>query len=331
MIHLIIALAALCRLLTPLAAQKLYAPSQAEPGQILQSFVYPISGRERIEFSLLNKQGKVVAKGEGFPYNYKEGIRAQKLDVQGQNWIGLGLLGIASNQKSGNYTLRLKLGTEIGQNKYGQTIERPLYIQSRDFPGQKIRISPKMDSILNPTDPQRIAAQRSQSQRLWSVVKRFHPEYLYFSSALLRPLEDGQGRISSPYGYVREYIYPSGKTQKSIHKGHDIAAPQGVSVLASGGGLVAMAEDRIVTGKTIMLALLPGVFLKYQHLSRILVHEGQKVVRGQLIGEVGSSGFATGSHLHLELWVASQRVDPSIYFERSLIDTGQIISMIAEN
>ena len=329
--HFIIALVALCRLLTPLAAQKLYAPDTAEPGQILQSFVYPMSGRNRIEFSLLNAQGKVVARGEGFPYNYKGGILAQQLDVQSQNWVGIGLLGVASNQKAGHYTLRLEIDAKIGQSTYGQIIERSIYIQSRDFPGQKIRINPKMNSILNPTDPQRIAAQRSQSQRLWAVVKRFRPEYLYFSGPLLRPLENGEGRTSSPYGYVREYIYPNGKTQKSIHKGYDIAAAQGVSVLASGGGLVVMAEDRIVTGKTIMLALLPGVFLKYQHLSKILVHEGEEVVRGQLLGEIGSSGFATGSHLHLELWVASQRVDPSIYFEQSLIDTAQIISMIATN
>ena len=340
MIYLMIALATLCRLITPLTAQKLYAPDIVEPGQILQGFVYPIStigssAREHIKFSLLNAQGKVVAKGEGFPYNYKEGFLAQEFDVQAQNWVGIGLLGIASSQEAGRYTLRVNISAQSGQEPYaqtiGQTIERLIYVQSRDFPGQKIRISPRMDSILNPTDPERIAAQRSQAQRLWSIIKRFRPEYLYFSAPLLRPVENGVGRISSPYGYVREYIYPDGKTQKRIHKGYDIAAPQGVSVLASGEGLVVMAEDRIVTGKTIMLALLPGIFLKYQHLSKILVDEGEKVVRGQFIGEIGSSGFATGSHLHLELWVASQRVDPSIYFERSLIDRAQIISMIAQN
>ncbi|MEM9424822.1 MAG: M23 family metallopeptidase, partial [Spirochaetota bacterium] len=112
---------------------------------------------------------------------------------------------------------------------------------------------------------------------------------------------------------------------------YDIAAPQGVQVLASGDGLVVMAEERIVTGKTVMIAVLPGIYLKYQHMSTMNVTEGSVVQKGSLIGEVGKTGFATGNHLHTELWVAARQVDPSLYFEAPLIDTNLIISMMARH
>jgi murein DD-endopeptidase MepM/ murein hydrolase activator NlpD len=56
-----------------------------------------------------------------------------------------------------------------------------------------------------------------------------------------------------------------------------------------------------------------GIVTKYGHLSRFLVHDGQKVVRGQPIAEVGNSGLATGPHLHYEVHVGGTIVDPLTY------------------
>ncbi len=310
-----------------LQSQQLYAPDRVKQGQILQSFIYPVNNLENVEFALLNAKGKVVAQSNGFLLNYERGILAKQLDGRMKDWAYIGLLGIISTQKSGNYMLRATLAKGSSRS---QLLERPIYIQKHEYPGQTIKLSQKMNDILNPKAPELIAKQRTQSNRLWAILKRKNSEDLYYSGSLIRPLKTGKGWTSAPYGYVRKYVYPNGKVVNSIHKGYDLAAPEGVKVMASGNGLVVMAEDRIVTGKTVMISLLPGVYLKYQHLSTMNVREGAIIKKGHLIGEVGKTGFANGNHLHTELWVSSQRVDPSLYFDNPLIDTNQIVSMIAE-
>ena len=311
-----------------LQAQQLYAPDRVEQGQILQSFIYPVKDLESVEFTLLNAKGKVVAQSEGFLFNYERGSLAKQLDGRSKDWAQVGLLGIISAQESGNYILRASIAKE---SSHSLLLERPIYIQRHEFPSETIKLNAEMSRILNPKDPDIVAQQRNQAKRLWAILKRSNQEDLYHSGTLLRPMEVGKGWTSSPYGYVRKYIYPGGKIVHSIHKGYDIAAPQGVQVLASGDGLIVMAEERIVTGKTVIISLLPGVYLKYQHMSIIDVTEGEVVKKGDRVGEVGKTGFAKGSHLHTELWVSAQRVDPSLYFDSPLIDTNQIISMIAEN
>jgi len=82
-----------------------------------------------------------------------------------------------------------------------------------------------------------------------------------------------------------------------------------------------MAEDRILTGLTIIIEHLPGVFSLYYHLDRLDVVPGDAVVAGDAIGTVGSTGLSTGPHLHWELRVAGAAVDPSPYLERPLVDT----------
>ena len=309
-----------------LPAQKLYAPDRVEQGRILQSFVYPLSRIESVEYTLLNAKGKVVAHSNGFLFNYERETLAKQLNGRMTDWVNVGLLGITSTLPAGNYMLRASVAKK---SSHSHLLERPVYIQEHDFPSETIKLNAQMQAILDPKDPDIIAKQRIQANRLWAIIKSDNPKDLYYSGTLLRPLEDGQGWPSSAYGYVRKYVYPGGKILNSVHKGYDLAAFQGVKVLASGDGLVVMAEDRIVTGLTAIIAVLPGVFLKYQHLSTINVNEGELVKKGDLIGEVGKTGFATGSHLHSELWVSAQRVDPSVYFEEPLIDTSQIISMIS--
>ncbi len=311
-----------------LRAQRLYAPDRVKQGKILQTFIYPVRNLEDVEFTLLDAQGKAVAYSKGFLFNHERGTLAKELDARMRDWVQVGLLGIISEQEAGNYILRATIAR--GRSR-SQLLERPVYIQNHSFPEQTIKLNKQMESILNPKDPDVIARQNMQSNRLWAILKRENPEDLFYNGPLLRPLEGGKGRASSLYGYVRKYVYPNGKVVNSVHKGYDIAAPRGVQVLASGNGLVVMAEERIITGRTVMIALLPGVFLKYQHMSSLHVREGSIVKKGDLIGEVGRSGFATGNHLHTELWVSARRVDPSLYFDEPLIDTSRIISMIGAN
>jgi murein DD-endopeptidase MepM/ murein hydrolase activator NlpD len=107
--------------------------------------------------------------------------------------------------------------------------------------------------------------------------------------------------------------------QQEVHRGLDFVAAEGKNVYATGDGTVTLVkESRIGYGNEIFIDHGYGFGSRYAHLSRILINEGQKVKRGQLIGKVGKSGRATGPHLHYEVLYENKPVNPSFYFDNSL-------------
>jgi murein DD-endopeptidase MepM/ murein hydrolase activator NlpD len=118
-------------------------------------------------------------------------------------------------------------------------------------------------------------------------------------------------RIASGYGMR---IHPIYKIMK-MHTGLDFTAPIGTEVYATGDGTVESADARLSGyGNHIVLNHGYGYQTLYGHLSRVLVRPGEKIKRGQLIGHVGNSGISSGPHLHYEVWVNGQKVDPAYYF-----------------
>ena len=115
-----------------------------------------------------------------------------------------------------------------------------------------------------------------------------------------------KSNISSPFGHRRS---PGGIGSK-YHKGLDIAFPTGTHVLACEAGKVEVAGWNGGFGKCIIISHGGGLKTVYGHLSKINVTKGQAVVRGQFIGEVGSTGNSTGPHLHLGVMVNGSYVDP---------------------
>ena len=95
------------------------------------------------------------------------------------------------------------------------------------------------------------------------------------------------------------------------HPGIDIAGDYGDPVYASGNGEVTMAEWYSGYGNYIKIEHGYGYETAYGHLSRILVRPGQQVKKGQLIGRVGSTGYSTGPHLHFEVMLNGEQVNPS--------------------
>ena len=118
-----------------------------------------------------------------------------------------------------------------------------------------------------------------------------------------------KGIISGVFGSQRIL---NGKPKRP-HYGIDIAAKKGTSVLAPIESIVRMAEkDLYYTGGTIMLDHGHGVTSVYSHLSLINVNVGDKVKKGQKIGEIGSTGRSTGPHLDWRINWFSQRLDPAL-------------------
>jgi murein DD-endopeptidase MepM/ murein hydrolase activator NlpD len=84
---------------------------------------------------------------------------------------------------------------------------------------------------------------------------------------------------------------------------------------------VVFASNRILTGNTIIIEHLPGLFSIYYHMSALDAAEGQIVEKGQVIGKVGMTGFATGPHLHWEIQSTGIAVDPDELTQSPLLDT----------
>ena len=118
-----------------------------------------------------------------------------------------------------------------------------------------------------------------------------------------------KGIISGVFGSQRIL---NGKPKRP-HYGIDIAAKKGTSVLAPIESIVRMAEkDLYYTGGTIMLDHGHGVTSVYSHLSLINVNVGDKVKKGQKIGEIGSTGRSTGPHLDWRINWFLERLDPAL-------------------
>jgi hypothetical protein len=122
-------------------------------------------------------------------------------------------------------------------------------------------------------------------------------------------------RLSSYYGYRTDPIY---KVRK-FHSGIDFSAPTGTEVYATGNGIVKeVKSSRTGYGKQIVIDHGYGYETMYAHLHKFEVKRGQKIKRGQLIGQVGNTGKSTAPHLHYEIHKNGKTINPIYYFYNDL-------------
>ena len=94
------------------------------------------------------------------------------------------------------------------------------------------------------------------------------------------------------------------------HRGIDIAAPEGTSILAAHGGTVLVSGWNDSYGNQVLLDNGAGLSTRYAHMTATAVNAGEIVTAGQVIGYVGSTGDSTGNHLHFERIENGVRIDP---------------------
>jgi murein DD-endopeptidase MepM/ murein hydrolase activator NlpD len=97
------------------------------------------------------------------------------------------------------------------------------------------------------------------------------------------------------------------------HEGIDVSAPMGAPIVAPAGGVVQRVTWETGYGNVLEIDHGDGIITKYAHCSKIVVRPGQKVKRGQIIANVGSTGLSTGPHVHYEIHVNGKVVDPLTY------------------
>lgn len=120
----------------------------------------------------------------------------------------------------------------------------------------------------------------------------------------------GVTRITSPYGYR---THPT-TGQYKLHTGIDIACGMGHDIVAAADGVVVISGNHTAYGKYISINHGGGIVTLYGHNSQLLVSVGQSVKKGQLIAKAGSTGWSTGPHLHFEVIINGQTVNPMNYF-----------------
>lgn len=120
------------------------------------------------------------------------------------------------------------------------------------------------------------------------------------SSGFTFPLPSGVWEVSCPYG-------------KGGHKGVDLRAPHGTSIMAAASGRVTLAGVYRDYGNCVIIDHGNGLSTLYAHASKLCVSVGEYVSAGEVIALVGSTGNSTGNHLHFEVYVGSDRVNPQPY------------------
>ncbi len=118
------------------------------------------------------------------------------------------------------------------------------------------------------------------------------------------------GYPSASYGYRLDPFTGI----RDFHSGIDISAPRGNKVVATADGLAVFAQSQVGYGRLVVIQHKFGLSTRYGHLSQVAVKVGQRVRKGDIIGYVGSTGRATGPHLHYEVRLNGQPMNPLLFY-----------------
>jgi murein DD-endopeptidase MepM/ murein hydrolase activator NlpD len=219
-----------------------------------------------------------------------DGLRARYqtlLDNVNQKDSQLATLQLYAKEVSLAYGIKKKLEGPADISAEGKLV--PTYAESLedyDF----LKRARTMDL---PSRPARRLARLSGTPTIWPVDGRFREPF---------------GRRIDPF---------SG--EGGFHHGVDISAPTGATVRATADGMVVFAAFMSGFGRLVVVDHGGGVQTYYAHLSKFRVSTGQSVRRGDQVGDVGSSGRVTAPHLHYELHIAGNAVNPFDYLRQASV------------
>lgn len=270
---------------------------------VLLGFVFlPISaswGQGYISRTLHHSfPGGVAVVGLGMagqaPSVHYQGQPVMVLKDSDDQWIAV--VGVGLDAEPGNQHIQVR-----GQGQ-GQQVSLPFSVGSREYKSQHIKLRNRKH--VNP-DPEQLKRYEREYKKQIEAYARFRPAGP--SNIMLdSPV---QGPLSSPFGLRRFF---NGE-ERNPHSGLDFAVASGTPVKAPADGVVTIVDDFFFNGKTIFIDHGQGLITMYCHLSVIDVPLGQTIKRGQVIGQVGATGRVTGAHLHWNVSLNGQRVDPAIF------------------
>ena len=209
------------------------------------------------------------------------------------------LIAVPPDAKTGVHTLSVI--QVVGKEKT-VVLELAYVVQKTTFTRQDLTVTEDLTEIRTDNNI------NLDNNKIGSARAKTAPMPLW-EGAFIQPVE---GRISTEFGQVR---YTNGQ-YTSRHSAIDIAAPEGTAVKAPAGGQVVFADELIVSGNTIIIDHGLWLFTTYCHMSALDVAVGDEVKAGDIIGKVGSTGYATGPHLHYAAAIKSTRFNPDFLKEQ---------------
>jgi murein DD-endopeptidase MepM/ murein hydrolase activator NlpD len=218
-------------------------------------------------------------------------VNKQKIKVSKE---GIFVFGINYNQ-TGNIVIE-----SVDQNN--KIITKTYKITKRQYKTQKI--DGLNEQMVTP-DEESLKIIKKENELIKSA-QLVNSDSTFFYSGFVKPVD---GKISGIYGSQRIL---NGKP-RSPHFGIDFAVPRGTEVKSPADGYVSLSEKSFYyTGGSIILDHGHGVSTIYAHLDEILVKKNDFVKKGQVIGKVGSTGRATGPHLHFGVNWFDTKIDPEL-------------------
>lgn len=199
------------------------------------------------------------------------------------------------NVKPGVY--QINYGVKSKGTKFTQEIEIAAY----NYHIQYLTVDPQTEQ-----ETRNDAAYAEYNKYYMPVRNQSEPDRYYTESFIL-PI---RGRLTTEFGETR---YVNEFPTSYRHLGLDIAAPEGTEVKAANRGKVVLARSLMLTGNTVMIDHGEGLFSVYHHMRNLSVKAGEIAERGQKIGEVGTTGFSTGPHLHFMISYYLMNLEPGYF------------------
>ncbi len=203
------------------------------------------------------------------------------------SYIAIGAMDI--NSKPKKYKIRIKSGNKIFWSY--------LHVKKKKFPSIHINL-PEEKVFPNEIDQLRIADEKCKMEQIWQLTTEKKWE-----GSFILPIKN---EISTKFGAKRIM----NQKLTSIHWGIDFKAQEGEGIKASNNGKVVLTENLFYGGNTIVIDHGLGIYSIYMHLSDIKVKPNDEIKKGEVIGNVGSTGRATGPHLHFGIKINGINVSP---------------------
>lgn len=220
------------------------------------------------------------------------------------------MIPVSTYQESGSYD------ATIMYSAYGREYMKfslPISVEPKEFISETLELDNRNTAIKTDTS----ATRMNQIDKLNEILFTTNSGAVYQKKPFTAPTT--ATRRTSFFGDRRVYAYTGGGSSTSLHYGIDYGIPTGSPVAACGAGRVVMAEDRISTGWSVVIEHMPGLYSLYYHLDSLDVKVGQMVKAGDGIGVSGATGLATGPHLHWEVRLNGEAVNPDFFTEESFL------------
>ncbi|SPL72635.1 M23 family metallopeptidase [Acinetobacter stercoris] len=189
-----------------------------------------------------------------------------------------------------------------------QTNAEPIQIEVQTYPYAQQYIKLKDQSYVSP-DQAQLERYAREAEEQATIYKSFTPSNWSTFPDFITPTK---GKFNNSFGRKRFF---NGE-ERAPHSGLDIPAPTGQKVIAPAEGIVVQTGNYFFNGNTVLIDHGQGLISMFCHLSKINVSKGQSVRQGDLIGLVGKTGRATGSHLHWGMSLNNARVDPQLFLKK---------------